>query len=80
MKTTIEKNEALPEGHAGAAIENSGPVMKAIKKFFTKFRHKHTSLNFHCQQGGCIKVYYVINTKEEIQNLILDNHGPFNIK
>lgn len=80
MKTTIEKNEALPGVRAGAAIENCGPVMKAIKKIFTKFRHKNTSLNFHCQPGSSIKVYYVINTKEEIQNLILDNHGPFNIK
>ena len=76
MKQTTDE---LLGSRIGAALTACGS--KLLTKTKSAIRHLirgHRHLHINNNQGGCINLFLVDYSMEEIKQLIMDNHGTIN--
>ncbi len=72
-----EKEELSVGSQSWPPTTEGGSVEKSMDKVFTKDCHKHREFNIN-NARGCVNLYFLNYTKEELAQFIMDNHGLIN--
>ncbi len=74
MKSNEENDELIGSSCKGVVAERTPGLLRLICKLFKTFTREEQKLQIH-NHGGPINVYLINYTKEEIEEMIMENNG-----